>query len=96
MKNETSLPTPLRDDEVAVLDNVDFEHQLILHNDDVNTFDYVIDCLVEICKHTWGQAEQCAMLVHYKGKCSVKSGSMEVLKPMHLQLLDRGLSSEIV
>lgn len=94
--NKIIAQQPHREEGVAVLDQVDFEHQLVLHNDDVNTFDYVIDCLVEICKHTWEQAEQCAMLVHYKGKCTVKSGSMDVLKPMHLQLLDRGLSSEIV
>lgn len=90
------MDNPQQEEEVLVLDNVDFEHQLILHNDDVNTFDYVIDCLVEICQHTWEQAEQCAMLVHYKGKCTIKSGSIEMLKPMHQKLLNKGLTSEIV
>jgi ATP-dependent Clp protease adaptor protein ClpS len=63
---------------------------------DVNTFDFVIMCLIEICEHTWEQAEQCTILVHYKGKCTVKTGALEKLKPMNQALLDKGLSSEIV
>ncbi|MFK8282633.1 ATP-dependent Clp protease adaptor ClpS [Capnocytophaga cynodegmi] len=68
---------------------------LILYNDDVNTFDHVIETLVNVCKHTYDQAEQCAIIVHFKGKCDVKSGSYEKLKPMCLALLDAGLSAEI-
>lgn len=83
-----------QDAEVLVLE--DDTNRLILWNDDVNTFDFVIDCLVEICNHTPEQAEQCTFLVHYKGKCTVKTGSMELLKPMHEKLLSRGLTSEIV
>ena len=49
--------------------------QLVVHNDNVNTFDWVIESLVEICRHTWEQAEQCALIVHHKGKCAVKSGA---------------------
>ena len=71
-------------------------HQIILHNDEFNTFDYVIDCLMEICEHSEEQAEQCAHLVHYKGKCDVKRGTMEDLIPRHHKLLDKGLSTEIV
>lgn len=70
-------------EEVALLEQEDEVYKLVLHNDDVNTFDFVIECLIEICKHTLEQAEQCTILVHYKGKCTVKTGSMELLKPMH-------------
>lgn len=83
------------DEEVMLLEQEDEINKLILWNDDVNTFDFVIESLIEICKHTPEQAEQCTILVHYKGKCTVKTGSMDVLKPMHKQLGDRGLTSEI-
>lgn len=83
------------EEEVAVLEETDEENKLVLWNDDVNTFDFVIECLIEICEHTPEQAEQCTILVHYKGKCTVKTGSMEKLKPMHEKLLSRGLTSEI-
>ncbi len=68
---------------------------LMIWNDDVNTFDHVINCLVEICDHTEIQAEQCAYFIHTLGKYDVKSGSEEKLKPQCLALLDRGLSAEI-
>jgi ATP-dependent Clp protease adaptor protein ClpS len=71
------------------------EHQLILFNDDVNTFDHVIESLVEICRHDLLQAEQCATIVHFKGKCSVKNGDYNKLEPMCTALLDRGLSAAI-
>ena len=71
------------------------EHQLILYNDDVNTFDYVIELLVKICKHDSIQAEQCAMLVHYKGKCSVKKGSFKDLQIIHQTLSEKGLTVEV-
>ena len=72
------------------------EHQIVLHNDDVNTFDHVIRCLIRICEQTPEQAEQCAYLVHYHGKCVVKTGSFEDLKPRCLLLLEEGLSAELV
>jgi ATP-dependent Clp protease adaptor protein ClpS len=84
------------EEEVLVLDDTDEVYKLVLHNDDIHTFDYVIDSLVEICKHTLEQAEQCTILVHYKGKCTVKTGSIDILKPMHEKLLSRELTSEIV
>lgn len=84
------------EEEVLVLDDTDEVYKLVLHNDDIHTFDYVIDSLIEICRHTLEQAEQCTMLVHYKGKCTVKTGSLDLLKPMHEKLLSRELSSEIV
>jgi ATP-dependent Clp protease adaptor protein ClpS len=84
------------EEEVLVLDDTDDVYKLVLHNDDIHTFDYVIDSLIEVCKHTLEQAEQCTILVHYKGKCTVKTGSMDLLKPMHEKLISRELTSEIV
>lgn len=69
--------------------------RLILYNDDYHTFDYVIKALVDICRHTYEQAEQCTILVHYKGKCAVKNGSYSDLLPMHQSLLEKQLTSEI-
>lgn len=74
----------------------DQEHELILYNDDVNTFDHVIKCLVKICEHTFMQAEQCAYLVHFNGKCAVKTGALEDLIPRCTALLDEGLSAEVI
>ena len=97
-KNSKSYDKPQReyDEDVALLEKEDEVYKIVLWNDDVNTFDDVIEALVEICKHTLEQAEQCTMLVHYKGKCTVKTGSLEELKPMHEKLLSRSLTSEIV
>lgn len=69
--------------------------QLIVWNDDVNTFDWVIESLIQICGHQQEQAEQCALLVHFKGKCTVKEGFLEDLKPMCTGLLDRGISATL-
>ncbi|MBA6153809.1 ATP-dependent Clp protease adaptor ClpS [Gelidibacter maritimus] len=71
-------------------------NEIVLYNDDVNTFDYVIDTLIYACDHTPEQAEQCSILVHYKGKCTVKTGSYDDLKPRCSMLLEAGLSAEIV
>lgn len=68
---------------------------LIIHNDDYNTFDYVIECLVEVCDHNEVQAEQCAYITHFKGKCDVKSGEFEALKPLKDNLIERGLNASI-
>ena len=68
---------------------------LILHNDDVHTFDYVIDSLIQICEHAYEQAVQCTFLVHYKGKCDVKKGGFEILKPMKDALIERKLNATI-
>ena len=82
--------------DVLLLEEENAENKLVLYNDDVNTFDFVIESLIEVCKHTLEQAEQCTMLVHYKGKCTVKTGDMEMLMPMRQKLLGRGLTSEII
>lgn len=83
------------EEEVDVLEKTEVEKTLILYNDDFNTFDHVIDCLVEYCEHDTIQAEQCAYIVHHKGKCSVKSGSFKELKPIKEALLEKGLSAVI-
>lgn len=70
-------------------------YYLILHNDDLNTFDYVVDCLVNICKHDHIQAEQCTTIAHYKGKCEIKAGEMMSLKEMQKKLTYKGISSTI-
>ena len=72
------------------------EHQIVLFNDDVNTFDHVVETLIRVCGHTLEQAEQCSIIVHYKGKCTVKTGSYEELKPRCTQLLQADLSAEII
>jgi ATP-dependent Clp protease adaptor protein ClpS len=83
-------------EDVAVLEAVGVNNEIVLHNDDVNTFDHVINMLIQICDHTSEQAEQCAILVHYKGKCTVKTGELSDLKPRCTSLLDAGLSAEII
>lgn len=79
--------------EALVVDETVYE--IILHNDDVNTFEHVIVSLMEICDHDPLQAEQCAWLVHYKGKCSVKRGGFNKLRPLCEALCERGLSADI-
>lgn len=71
------------------------ENSIILFNDDVNTFEWVIECLMKYCGHDSLQAEQCAFIVHYTGKCAIKKGSIETLKPICSTLLQKGLSAEI-
>lgn len=83
-------------EDVLVEEQVGINNEIVLYNDDVNTFDHVIDTLIRVCSHTSEQAEQCAILVHYKGKCTVKTGSFDELKPQCTQLLEAGLSAEII
>ena len=83
-------------EEVDVLEMLTPQHEIILHNDEVNTFDFVIDSLIDVCDHTLEQAEQCTVLVHYKGKCGVKTGEYDELKPKCAKLQELGLSAELV
>ena len=69
--------------------------QLIIYNDDYNTFDHVISSLVKVCKHEVVQAEQCTWIIHYNGKCSVKEGSYDDLKPQKEALSERGIDAKI-
>jgi len=71
------------------------ENKIVLFNDEVNTFDHVIDMLVGVCDHTAIQAEQCSLIVHYKGKCNVKTGEYKDLEPRCTALLEAGLTAEI-
>lgn len=88
----------LIEEEIDVLEekNVEDNKEIILYNDDFHTFDFVIDSLIKVCKHSSIQAEQCTYIVHYNGKCGVKKGDMDKLKPICTALLDRGLTAEIV
>lgn len=83
-------------EKVVFKENVALNNEIVMYNDDVNTFDHVIDTLIRVCSHTPEQAEQCSLIVHYKGKCTVKTGAMKELTPQCLQLLEAGLSAEIV
>ncbi|MBS9773884.1 MAG: ATP-dependent Clp protease adaptor ClpS [Tenacibaculum sp.] len=93
MQNESSVKT---EEKITTKTQQTNEHQIILHNDDVNTFDFVIESLITVCEHTLEQAEQCAFIVHYKGKCTVKTGELKDLKPRCSKLLELGLSAELV
>ena len=64
-------------EDVLVEEQIGINNEIVLYNDDVNTFDHVIDTLIRVCNHTSEQAEQCAILVHYKGICTVKTGSFD-------------------
>lgn len=83
-------------EELLLKEAVVTQNEIVLHNDDVNTFDHVIETLIHACDHTSEQAEQCAILVHYKGKCTVKTGLYDDLKPRCSMLLEAGLSAEII
>lgn len=95
-----SAANPSRQEEVEVVDledtGDDAVRDLVVFNDDVNTFDHVIRTLIEVCHHTPEQAEQCTLIIHYKGKCTVKNGSFEELVPMRNAICDRGISAEVV
>jgi ATP-dependent Clp protease adaptor protein ClpS len=72
------------------------QNEIVLFNDEVNTFEHVIHTLIDVCEHTAEQAEQCSLIVHYKGKCTVKTGEYKELEPRCSKLLQAGLSAEIV
>ncbi len=80
-------------EDVAIIEEA--SHNLIVWNDDVNTFDWVIESLVDVCGHESMQAEQCALIIHHKGKCGVKKGSFDDLRPQAEQLIDRGIQATI-
>jgi len=80
-----------REKEITTMNN-----EIIVYNDDVNTFDHVIDTLVRVCDHTPIQAEQCSLIVHFNGKCTVKTGEYDKLKIQCTGLLEAGLSAEII
>jgi len=69
---------------------------LVVFNDDVNTFDHVIDTLIRVCKHSVEQAEQCTWIIHYRGKCAVKTGTFDFLKPMRDAICEAGIDARIL
>jgi ATP-dependent Clp protease adaptor protein ClpS len=88
----------LIEEEVDILEKeiVEETKEIVLYDDDFNTFDFVIESLIKVCKHSAIQAEQCTHIVHFNGKCGVKRGDMSKLKPMCSALLERGLTAEII
>ncbi|QNF31926.1 ATP-dependent Clp protease adaptor ClpS [Adhaeribacter swui] len=86
----------LTDEDVLLLEEHIDLRNLVVYNDDVNTFEHVIETLIQVCNHSQEQAEQCTYLIHYKGKCTVKVGTFEELEGMCLAIHDRGISADIV
>lgn len=75
--------------------NEELSKRLIIHNDEVNSFENVINALIDICKHTLDQAEQCTMIIHHKGKCSVKEGDEEMLNNMRRDFVGIGIGATV-
>ena len=86
---------PLQEDDVDVLTLTEDPFSLIVWNDEVNTFEWVIETLMEVCGHTAEQAEQCAYIIHYQGKYSVKNGTYDELKPQCDAITERGIGATI-
>jgi ATP-dependent Clp protease adaptor protein ClpS len=81
--------------EIDLLDKPTHGYHLIVWNDDVNTFDWVIETLIQICNHSFEQAEQCALLIHSKGKYAVKNGDFDTLRPLAEGIIDRGINATV-
>ncbi len=92
----SSQPKVNPEDDIQQITQTKREHELVLYNDDVNTFDHVINTLITVCSHTIMQAQQCAYIVHFSGKCIVKTGSISDLEPRCISLSEAGLSAEII
>ena len=86
---------PVSNDETDLLTSSDYPCSLVVWNDEVNTFEWVIETLIDICHHTFEQAEQCAYIIHFQGKYAVKQGSYEELKPMCDAITDRGIGATV-
>jgi ATP-dependent Clp protease adaptor protein ClpS len=82
-------------DDIAIEDILSNAYELVIYNDDVNTFDHVIETLIEVCGHTYQQAEQCTLIIHYRGKCTVKRGDFNTLAAMRNDICRRGISAEV-
>jgi len=82
-------------DVMEVIETTDLM-DLVVFNDDVNTFDHVIKTLIRVCKHTNEQAEQCTLLIHHKGKCTVKNGTFDFLRPFRDAICEVGIDAKIV
>ncbi|GAA4827277.1 ATP-dependent Clp protease adaptor ClpS [Algivirga pacifica] len=84
----------LESEEVSV--DEELNRELVVFNDDVNTFEHVISALIEVCEHSPHQAEQCTWIIHYNGKCAVKTGTFDELAPMRNAICNRGISAEVL
>ena len=91
----TSVQEQELTDLLEAIENTDVK-DLVVFNDDFNTFEHVIKTLIRVCKHTLEQAEQCTLLIHYKGKCAVRTGSYEELNPMREAICDAGIDAKII
>ena len=102
MKQEFSkamaITSPSEDKLVDVLEAIEVTDvkDLVVFNDDINTFEHVIATLIRVCKHTQEQAEQCTWIIHYKGKCAVKTGSFVQLNPLRQAICEEGIDAKIV
>ncbi len=93
MAEDFDIEEDIRVEEDITIEGV---RDLMVYNDDFNTFEHVIQTLIKVCKHDTTQAEQCTYLIHYKGKCSVKKGMYEELKPMREGISSAGIKASIV
>ena len=89
--NFTSRPQKLGFEDTENLQQA----KLVLHNDDINTFNYVMETLVEVCDHSQTQAEQCATITHYKGKCEIRSGALKDMRELRYKLISHGLKASV-
>ncbi len=99
MRNPTgAMTTSSKEKVVGILEAIKITDvkDLVVFNDDVNTFQHVIETLIKVCKHTPEQAEQCTLLIHYKGKCAVRKGSYDELKPMREAICEEGIDAKIL
>lgn len=87
-KEKTDFSPEIIEDEEVI-------RNLILYNDDINTFDFIIESLVEVCNHDLMQAESCALIAHYKGKCHIKKGAIDILRPIYVEMTSRQITVEI-
>ena len=90
-----TLTETLVEEQVESKKNHVSDKDLLIYNDEVNTFEHVIDSLIKVCKHEIIQAEQCTWIIHYNGKCAVKKGEFESLKPLRDALCERGIDAKI-
>jgi ATP-dependent Clp protease adaptor protein ClpS len=87
-----------QEEEIELLEEVatDLDKDLVVFNDEFNTFEHVIETLIKVCRHSPEQAEQCTWIVHYRGKCAVKKGNEDTLIPLRNAICDKGISAEVV
>ncbi|RJE75389.1 Clp protease ClpS [Reichenbachiella sp. MSK19-1] len=95
--NQKVMSWQFEEEEIVLIEEKEDEAKgLVVFNDDVNSFDHVIDILIKVCKHERIQAEQCTYIIHFNGKCEVKKGTYKALKPMKEAILDEGINASIV